>query len=236
MSLKQLQMTVYIVWALNIVLLTMLISQISCTPVEAQWVGPVPESADEGEEWAEEGPVMLLMDAPEEESLETTDPETTLLAGGLLLETDLAGIDDEQLRYLRNTIFARHGYDFGNKLLAEYFAAKPWYAVDLEYTPERLTLVDQQNIQLLLKVEGDWEAAHTQGQVVMIRQSHEASKSAGSLEILDAYLTDKAAVANGTAPEGFELPALDYYKETGVKHPLTTTPQDEHTEAFTPEP
>jgi hypothetical protein len=217
MSLKYLRAIVYAVWSLNITLAVMLIFQVSCIPAEAQWVGPVPESADEGEDRVEEVPVMLLMDEPEP----VVSPEATILAGELLLEPDLAGIDDEELRYLRNTVFARHGYDFGNKLLAEHFGAKSWYAMDPEYTPERLTLVDQENIQILLKAEGDWEAAHTQGQVVMVQQSHEASKSAGSLEILDAYLTDKAAVADGTAPEGFELPALDYYKEVGVKHPLT---------------
>ena len=199
------------VWATNVLMLLGLIVHSACAPADAQWVGPVPESADVAE--------------PER------GPEATVLGGDPLLPGDLEGIDDEQLRYLRNTIFARHGCDFGNKTLAEYFGAKPWYAIDLEYTKERLTLVDQQNIQVLLKAEGDWEAARTQGQVVVIQQSDEASETAGGLEVLDAYLTDKEAVANGTAPEGFELPALDFYKETGVKKPLTQVPQDDHGEA-----
>ena len=49
-------------------------------------------------------------------------------------------------------------------------------------------------------------------------------ESASALEVLDAYLTDKAAVEKGTAPEGFELPPLDYYKGAEITIPLTAPP------------
>ncbi len=55
---------------------------------------------------------------------------------------------------------------------------------------------------------------------------HEMVDAADSLLILDAYLTDKEAVENGTAPEGFEMPPLDYYKKMGVLRPLTAPPPD----------
>jgi hypothetical protein len=178
-------------------------------PAKAQWVDAAPA---ELEGWVDIGPVLPFMRTPEE----------VVLAGELLLPGSLVGINDVELRFLRNTVFARHGFDFGDKLLTEYFLDRPWgYKPDPEYTEDRLTLADQQNLGILLQAEGDWEAAHRQGQVVIMQQVEEASKTAGSLEILDAFLTDKGALATGTAPEGFELQSLDYYKTEGIKDPLT---------------
>lgn len=59
---------------------------------------------------------------------------------------------------------------------------------------------------------------------------HEMVDAADSLLILDAYLTDKEAVENGTAPEGFEMPPLDYYKQAEITVPLTKQQQDDLTQ------
>jgi hypothetical protein len=183
-----------------------------CLPAAAQWVEDAPFDP---EEWLGVG-LLLPM------------PEDAIVAGSPLLPGMLDGLDAEQLRYLRNTVFARHGFDFGDQDLAEYFASRSWdYKADPEYSEARLTLVDQQNLEVLMKAEGDWEAAGRQAGVVVMQQTAEISKAVGYLEILDSYITDKVAVANGTAPEGFDLPSLDFYKETLVTSPLTAPAKEE---------
>ena len=60
------------------------------------------------------------------------------------------------------------------------------------------------------------------------------NEAMGSLEALDAYLHDKEALEKGTAPEGFEQPPFGYYKENGVKSPLTAITPAETAEDPTP--
>ncbi len=192
-----------------------------CLPAAAQWVDNAPADVPQ---WVEVGP--LLPPTP------PLEPEVVIVSGTPLLPGMLDGLDDEQLRYLRTTVFARHGMGFGDAHLTEYFEGRTaWtYKVREEYAESDLTLTDQQNLEVIMKAEGDWDAAGQQARVVVMQQTEDISKAAGSIEILDAYLTDKEAVANGTAPEGFEMPALDYYKEVGVKHPLTQVPPNDHGE------
>lgn len=52
-------------------------------------------------------------------------------------------------------------------------------------------------------------------------QLESVNEAMGPLEVLDAYFHDKEALKKGTAPEGFEQPPFGYYKENGVKSPLT---------------
>lgn len=52
---------------------------------------------------------------------------SSLLSTRLLTEDDIRGLSKQDLRILRNEIYARHGYIFKSKDLREYFSAKPWY-------------------------------------------------------------------------------------------------------------
>lgn len=50
---------------------------------------------------------------------------------GYIFALDEAGLVDfnaEELRLIRNEIYARHGYIFGDKKLKSYFSAKEWYS------------------------------------------------------------------------------------------------------------
>lgn len=51
----------------------------------------------------------------------------TWLSERLVTEDDLAGLDAEELRILRNAIFAVHGYKFKSSELQEYFSKFSWY-------------------------------------------------------------------------------------------------------------
>ncbi|MFP3152902.1 YARHG domain-containing protein [Lachnospiraceae bacterium ZAX-1] len=42
-------------------------------------------------------------------------------------EADLAGVTQDNIRYLINELYARHGRIFSNETFAQYFSEKPWY-------------------------------------------------------------------------------------------------------------
>lgn len=58
-----------------------------------------------------------------------------------LTEEMLTGLFIEDLRLMRNEIFARHGYVFKNKALQKEFDAMEWYTPDPTFTAERVPVV-----------------------------------------------------------------------------------------------
>lgn len=83
-------------------------------------------------------------------------------ADKLLTGEDLQGMSNKQLEIARNEIYARHGWIFKRKDLADYFSYKTWYsprgaekdrekinkAIDNE-----LNKTEKKNIALILKYE-----------------------------------------------------------------------------------
>lgn len=67
--------------------------------------------------------------------------------GRPLKDADLQALDLRQLRLLRNTTYARHGYAFRAGDLKSHFAKQPWYRPDPAYTPNRLDATDTANVQ-----------------------------------------------------------------------------------------
>src|SRR6185369_13916370 len=67
-------------------------------------------------------------------------------AGRRVDDGALAGLDLGQLRILRNTTYARHGYGFRASDLRSAFAEKPWYHADPAYDESRLSAQDRANI------------------------------------------------------------------------------------------
>jgi hypothetical protein len=59
----------------------------------------------------------------------------------------------EELRKIRNEIFARHGYIFNSKDLAKYFKTKDWYEPKHEDVDSLLTKTDKKNINLIVGIE-----------------------------------------------------------------------------------
>lgn len=59
----------------------------------------------------------------------------------------------EELRQLRNEIFARHGRAFSSKDLKEHFEAQPWYKVDPTYTDDRLFSLERELVDRLTELE-----------------------------------------------------------------------------------
>ena len=66
---------------------------------------------------------------------------------------DVAGSSKEDLRILRNSIFARHGYIFKDSELKNYFSNYSWYDPQYSNVNDKLTSVETQNIALLKSME-----------------------------------------------------------------------------------
>jgi hypothetical protein len=71
----------------------------------------------------------------------------------LLTKTDVENMDGQDLRIMRNEIYARHGYSFKDKDLRAYFDQQDWYmpmAIDVR---DELTETEAKNIDLIYQYE-----------------------------------------------------------------------------------
>jgi hypothetical protein len=57
------------------------------------------------------------------------------------------------LRLLRNTIYALHGYKFRSEMLWHYFSSTDWYKANSNFSNKLLSAVDQRNLKLIRSVE-----------------------------------------------------------------------------------
>lgn len=71
-----------------------------------------------------------------------------------LTPSDLEGCPKKELRLMRNTIYARHGYTFQSPDLQEYFAQFDWYVPTTNVVPEYdMSETELKNIALIKKYE-----------------------------------------------------------------------------------
>ena len=68
---------------------------------------------------------------------------------------------EREIRYAINEIYARKGYDFTGTSYERYFAEKDWYhpIVGKQVTEEELNSYEKANIELLVKIEKEVQAA-----------------------------------------------------------------------------
>ncbi|HYN85055.1 MAG TPA: protein kinase [Pyrinomonadaceae bacterium] len=80
--------------------------------------------------------------------------ESKIVAGAPLSESDLNELTPQELRLLRNTVYARHGRQFTSGDLQQHFAARTWYKPRPGYTDDVLDEADQRNLALIQEREG----------------------------------------------------------------------------------
>jgi hypothetical protein len=98
--------------------------------------------------------------------------EAVILRGDLVNEAELTGVSLEELRILRNVVFARHGMQYDRPGLGDYFYNCDWYKPDASRTPDNsatdwkaiLTANDQKNKETVLRGEEIAKAQLTQTQ------------------------------------------------------------------------
>ena len=73
----------------------------------------------------------------------------------LMTSEELWAYSRETLRYIRNEILARHGYNFGNNKFGNYFITKSWYKAgnNNDAVNNKVTSVEWKNINLIRDVE-----------------------------------------------------------------------------------
>lgn len=70
-----------------------------------------------------------------------------------LVAADVENLRPEELRSMRNEIYARHGYSFQHKELQEYFAKQAWYMPVLSDVRNKLTTLETKNLELIKRYE-----------------------------------------------------------------------------------
>jgi len=71
----------------------------------------------------------------------------------LLTDSDLQGISKQNLRIMRNEIFARHGYIFKSDDLKEHFGNQSWYTPKYADVNSMLTSIEQKNVKFIQSYE-----------------------------------------------------------------------------------
>ncbi len=71
----------------------------------------------------------------------------------LLTPSDLSSMNKEDLRIMRNEIFARHGYIFKTVDMKSYFAKQSWYRGNYNDVSSMLTSIEKSNIELIKRYE-----------------------------------------------------------------------------------
>ena len=85
--------------------------------------------------------------------------ENKIINNQIVNKADLTGINDTDLRFLRNTVYARHGRIFETPDLQRYFATRPWYRPRSEYSDSDLTANDRANANTIKAAEGGGSSA-----------------------------------------------------------------------------
>jgi len=94
------------------------------------------------------------------------------LSDRLVTEDDLYGKSMQDLKIMRNTIFAMHGYIFKTKDMKEYFEGQSWYTPKKDNVSSELTSIEQKNIAFIKNKEngglsGDVTAGSTDWDAIL---------------------------------------------------------------------
>lgn len=94
-----------------------------------------------------------LIDADADQHI-TADPnasgsEFLYLSQRLLTEQDLAGWSKQDMRTIRNAIYARHGYKFKSADLREYFSRFSWYKPLYDNVESQLNSIEKKNVAFI---------------------------------------------------------------------------------------
>jgi hypothetical protein len=98
-------------------------------------------------------------DAPEIVNESSPDNKSVMnldVTNRLLTDSDVSKLSKKELRFLRNEIYARHGYIFKVDDLEKYFSSFSWYSPKYENINDKLTERDRKNIALIKKYENDY--------------------------------------------------------------------------------
>ena len=75
----------------------------------------------------------------------------------LLTKNEVAQMTKQELSLARNAIYARHGYQYNNAELSEFFGRQPWFKpTDVKMEDIPFTKIELDNIRLIKAQEKNW--------------------------------------------------------------------------------
>jgi hypothetical protein len=98
---------------------------------------------------------LLMIAAAQKKSrkLALAPGDMELFENKLISEQMLHGLSLNELRLLRNEVYARHGRQFQAPLLSQYFFSQPWYQPNENFKDEELSGPDKQNVETIVAYE-----------------------------------------------------------------------------------
>ena len=121
---------------------------------ERYWYRPV-DKYDPKTLSAVEEKNLLTIEAAQKKSrkLALAPGDMELFENKLISEQMLHGLSLNELRLLRNEVYARHGRQFQAPWLSQYFFSQPWYQPDEKFKDEELSGPDKQNVETIVAYE-----------------------------------------------------------------------------------
>ncbi|MCI0487310.1 MAG: protein kinase [Blastocatellia bacterium] len=131
-----------------------------------------------------------------------------IVRGVRLSEDDLAGLSANELRVLRNIVYARHGRSFETPALQRFFDNQPWYRRNSNYNDSLLTAADRANVSLIRAAESraasSTDTSSLQAEVLDTIEGWAAATRAHDLDahisyyapVLDTYYNRKSVSRN----------------------------------------
>jgi|GEM_PF-6986491 len=164
--------------------------------------------------------------------------EATILQGDLVNEAELGGLSTEELRILRNAIFARHGKQYDRPGLGDYFDTCDWYKPNPVYMDATannwLTENDKKNVKTFLRAEEIAKQKPTQPSLPDLSWKERPSPAAEEDSFLEGDKTiteltaEELSVANGICQKAlkdyFGGSVIAWYQTTF--HYLPTSDED----------
>jgi hypothetical protein len=98
---------------------------------------------------------LLTIEAAQKKSrkLALAPGDMELFENKLISEHMLHGLSLNELRLLRNEVYARRGRQFQAPWLSQYFLSQPWYQPDEKFKDEELSGPDKQNVETIVAYE-----------------------------------------------------------------------------------
>ena len=88
-------------------------------------------------------------DAPANKGAQASLPDYSWLSTRLVTESDMAGKNSQQLRIMRNYIFARHGYIFKDNALTQHFSQYSWYKPTSKDVLGKFNSYEKKNVAII---------------------------------------------------------------------------------------
>jgi len=121
---------------------------------ERYWYKPS-DNYDPGKLSALEEKNLLTIAAAQKKSrkLALAPGDMELFENKSISEQMLHGLSLNELRLLRNEVYARHGRQFQAPWLSQYFFSQPWYQPNENFRDEELSGPDKQNVETIVAYE-----------------------------------------------------------------------------------